>query len=91
MHQVLVEHELYRNVAKELRVGVTTICRVVKKAQSKPRFLDELVEKRDREEAHRRSIETAVRYINEKGKIIDSVDRLRKTLQEEYGIEAKER
>ena len=40
VYKVLIEHELYRDVARELRVGIMAIHRVVKKAQSNPRYLE---------------------------------------------------
>ena len=40
MHKVLIEHELYKDVARELRVGIMTVSRLVKKVKNNPRFLE---------------------------------------------------
>ena len=41
--------------------------------------------------AHRGKIASGIQKMNDDNKIIDSVAMLSKTLQEEYGIEAKEK
>ena len=51
VHKVLVEHELYRDVARELRIGVMAVHRVVKLAKSKPGFIEEVTAERDQNQA----------------------------------------
>ena len=44
VYKVLIDHELLKDVAREYRVGIMVVHRVVKKAQSNPRYLEVAVE-----------------------------------------------
>ena len=78
-------------MAKELRIGFMAVQRIIKKAQSKPRFLEELVAERDRNKAHRFGIAAAIKKMNDDNKIIDSVAMLREVLKDEHQIVSKDR
>ena len=61
VHMALVDHELFRDVAREYRVGLVTVQRLVTKARAHPQFLAELVADRQLREEKRDEIATAVK------------------------------
>ena len=50
VHQVLVDHELEKDVAREHRVGHLVVHLLVKKAQRNQHFIQELINQRERGE-----------------------------------------
>jgi hypothetical protein len=82
---------LQRKVAREHRVSPMLVCRLLKKAQRVPRFIEELIEERNAQKARRLYFAAAIQGFNEKNVVLDSVAMVVKTLHLEHGIEAKEK
>ena len=82
VHQVLVDQEMLKDVAREYRVSVPVVFQLVKKAREKPRFLEELIHQRDEISQRRTRIATIVEEMNQAGVIIDSAAMVQKRLQD---------
>ena len=76
-------------MAKEYRIGLGVVHRLVKKTRKNQNFLQELITERDNRQAHKDEIKAAISKMNEEGQILDSVDGIKRSLLTEHKIEAK--
>ena len=56
VHKAVVEQLIYRDISKEFRVTVQTVCRIVAKAKKKPEFIRDIFEKGDTAAAKAKAI-----------------------------------
>lgn len=61
VHKVLIEHELYKDVAREYRVGVMTVQHLLKKVKDNKRFLDEARQDADSKVKLKTQLNTAIK------------------------------
>ena len=63
-----------KDVAKQYRIWVATISSLLKKGKRNPKFLTEVFEKRDQQDAKRTSIKAFIEALNEQDHFIDSAE-----------------
>ena len=78
-------------MAREHRISPLVVHRLVKKAQQRPKLIDELIAERDRVQMHRVRISAAVTQMNTSDEVIDSVAMATKHIREQHQLEATER
>ena len=77
---MLVGYENQQEVAREHRIGKGVVNMLIKKARCNPRFLEELISRRECKEAQKEQIADEITQMNEQGKILDSVAAVTKIL-----------
>lgn len=72
VHKVVVGHHLQADVAKEHRLKPVLVSRLTIKAKNNPRYIHEILLKRDEKKQHRLAIAEAVSEMNKYDVVIDS-------------------
>ena len=88
---MIIDKEIYKNVAKEFRVNLTVVAKYVIKAKKNIKFFEDLLSNKREEHARRRDIEDVVRRMNEEDSFIDSAESVKKKALAERGVVTNER
>ena len=81
---------LQADVAREHRLKPVLVSQLVMKAKKNPKFLGEILTKKNEVQKHRKDIKDAVTELNSHDIVIDSVAAVKKHLKVGYDLEAKE-
>ena len=76
VHQVLIDNEFQKDVAKEHRIGIMTVNQLVNKAKKKPSFIQEIIDKRDLKREHFDKIADVAEQLAVGNEVIDSADQI---------------
>ena len=84
VYRVLVDHEPQQAVAKERRISLQVVNKLVCKVQRHKELLDELAAKRDEAESRRATIAGVVTEMNQLDTFVDSAQTVRRALEETH-------
>ena len=87
VHKILIKHEKQAEVAREFRIKPMTVQALTNKARNNRRFLQELREAKDDQEAKERSIAEVAERLNQAESIIDNTDNVRGLVKRELDQE----
>ena len=85
MHEVIVKHQLQREVAAAHRVTASTVCILCKKAYKNKEFLKDMMSVRDERRLRRQVIRDKVTEMNQLNVFVDSAAFVQKKLLEDKG------
>ena len=88
-HKVICRELLQADVAKEYRVTRSCIHHIIKKCKANPKFLKELMEKRESEERDKELIKNSLLELQKSNTFIDSVQLVQKKIQEKKQVTFK--